>query len=89
MEFLETYYHATKQELVKQRHLYANDLARGYMNRYNATININANGQNFKVKSNWPAKWLDGFFQRIIDGKPRLKIEKEILKIFRRDVRLQ
>lgn len=84
MEFLDSYYHETEQNLVKQRHYYADCLARGYDNRNIATINIIVDNKEFTVRTKWAAQWLDRFFQKLISGNPRSKIEKDILKLLKK-----
>lgn len=85
MEFLDSYYHETKQNLVKQRHYYADCLARGYDNKNDANIHITVNKTDFVVRTSWAAKWLDNFFQRLESGKPRTKVEKSVLELLGKD----
>ena len=82
---LEEPYRNTKQNLVKERHYYANVLTGGPRNSHKTEITFEINGQKQTYSTNCAAIWLDTVFQRVISGKPKNKIEKWILRSLGRD----
>lgn len=81
---IEEPYRNTKQNLVKERHYYANRLSGGLYNLEKATITIEFKKEKEIVEVDNAALWLDKVFQHLISGKPKSKIEKRILKTFAR-----
>lgn len=77
-------YRNTKQNLVKERHQYVNSLVSG-LNTHEMMIEFEINGQKQFFKSRRAAAWLDTFFQHLIGGKPRTKLERWVLDTLGRE----
>ena len=73
---IEEPYYNTKQNLVKERHSYANQLAGGLNNHREATIKITIKEETKEVKTSKAADWLDNFFFNLMSKKLRRRIDK-------------
>lgn len=72
-------YRNTKQNLVKERHEYANYLAHGLYNYNKAIIEIEIKDEKKIIESYHAAEWLDNFFYRLISRKSLRAIDKWVL----------
>lgn len=73
---IEEPYYNTKQNLVKERHNYANALAGGLNNHQKALIKITIKGETKEIESYKAAEWLDRFFFNLINKKLARRIDK-------------
>lgn len=69
-------YYNTKQNLVKERHNYANALAGGLNNHQKALIKITIKGETKEIESYKAAEWLDKFFFNLINKNLARRIDK-------------
>lgn len=78
-EVIKEPYRMTKQELVKLRHQYANQLAGGLFTKGTTVIKIKLSNEIIEVKTETPAKWLDRLFQELMSGHLRGSAAKKII----------